>query len=102
MKWFALSLLFWRLNFLLLSGATHSGQMYHEAAALAGELDAGWNYRSKELMTLYSKAKAYEAGEKVTLGDKEFAPDVPPILSSASVWSPIPYPEEIGREETFY
>ncbi|BBJ99756.1 hypothetical protein Xcc3_10640 [Xanthomonas campestris pv. campestris] len=26
----------------------------------------------------------------------------PPILSSASVWSPIPYPEEIGREETFY
>ncbi|RFF65480.1 hypothetical protein D0A40_20510 [Xanthomonas campestris pv. raphani] len=28
--------------------------------------------------------------------------DVPPILSSASVWSPIPYPEEIGREETFY
>ncbi|MEA9906877.1 hypothetical protein VDG44_20545, partial [Xanthomonas campestris pv. raphani] len=25
--------------------------------------------------------------------------DVPPILSSASVWSPIPYPEEIGREE---
>ncbi|OOW73509.1 hypothetical protein Xant_04220 [Xanthomonas cissicola] len=28
--------------------------------------------------------------------------DVHPILSSASVWSPIPYPEEIGREETFY
>ncbi|MEB1361494.1 transposase, partial [Xanthomonas campestris pv. campestris] len=26
------------------------------------------------------------------------AADVPPILSSASVWSPIPYPEEIGRE----
>lgn len=66
--------LFWRLNFLLLSGATHSGQMYHEAAALAGELDARWNYRSKELMTLYSKAKAYEAGEKVSFGGKEFAP----------------------------
>ncbi len=44
--------LFWRLNFLLLSGATHSGQMYHEAAALAGELDPGWNYRSKELRTI--------------------------------------------------
>ncbi|WP_259177429.1 hypothetical protein, partial [Xanthomonas campestris] len=28
--------------------------------------------------------------------------DVPPILSSASVWSPIPYPEEIGREEALY
>ncbi len=66
--------LFWRLNFLLLSGATHSSAMYHEAAALAGELDPSWSYRSKELMTLYSKAKAYEAGEKVTLGGKEFAP----------------------------
>lgn len=31
--------LFWRLNFLLLSGATNSKQMYHEAAALARELD---------------------------------------------------------------
>ncbi|WP_219821233.1 hypothetical protein, partial [Xanthomonas arboricola] len=28
--------------------------------------------------------------------------DVPPILSSTSVWSPIPYPKEIGREEAFY
>ncbi|MFP3471163.1 hypothetical protein R0J90_14070, partial [Micrococcus sp. SIMBA_144] len=47
--------LFWRLNFLLLSGATNSRQMYHEAAALARELDPTWTYRSKELMTLYSK-----------------------------------------------
>ncbi|WP_232782288.1 MCP four helix bundle domain-containing protein, partial [Xanthomonas citri] len=30
------------------------------------------------------------------------ARDVPPILSSTSVWSPIPYPKEIGREEAFY
>ncbi|EFD7780891.1 helix-turn-helix domain-containing protein [Escherichia coli] len=66
--------LFWRLNFLLLSGATHSGQMYHEAAALAGELDPAWSYRSKELMTLYAKAKAYEAGEKVSFGGREYAP----------------------------
>lgn len=66
--------LFWRLNFLLLSGATNSKQMYHEAAALARELDPQWNSRSKELMTLLSKAKAYEAGEKVTFGGKEFAP----------------------------
>ncbi|MGD3047049.1 hypothetical protein, partial [Xanthomonas oryzae] len=28
--------------------------------------------------------------------------DVPPSLSSPSVWSPIPYPEEIGREEAFF
>jgi hypothetical protein len=66
--------LFWRINFLLLSGATHSGAMYHEAAALANELDPSWNYRSKELMTLYAKAKAYEAGEKVSFGGKELTP----------------------------
>lgn len=66
--------LFWRLNFLLLSGATHSSQMYYEAKALAGELAPAWAYRDKELMTLYSKAKAYEAGEKVSFGGREFAP----------------------------
>ncbi|MBD8483938.1 replication protein [Pseudomonas coleopterorum] len=66
--------LFWRLNFLLLSGATNSKQMYHEASALARELDPQWNSRSKELMTLFSKAKAYEAGEKVSFGGKDHAP----------------------------
>lgn len=66
--------LFWRLNFLLLSGATNSKQMYHEATALARELDPQWNSRSKELMTLFSKAKAYESGEKVTFGGKEYPP----------------------------
>lgn len=66
--------LFWRLNFLLLSGATNSSQMYYEAAALARELQAGWNYSKQELMTLYSKARQYEAGEKISFGGKEFAP----------------------------
>lgn len=66
--------LFWRLNFLLLSGATNSKQMYHEAAALARELDPQWNRRTKELMTLFSKAKAYEAGEKISFGGKDYAP----------------------------
>ncbi|QEO98799.1 histidine kinase-response regulator hybrid protein [Xanthomonas oryzae pv. oryzicola] len=28
--------------------------------------------------------------------------DIPPSLSSTSVWSPIPDPEEIGREEAFF
>jgi len=69
--------LFWRLNFLLLSGATNSGLMYHEAAALAGELDPRWNYRSKELMTLYSKAKANEAGETVEFNGRK----VPPLYT---------------------
>lgn len=66
--------LFWRLNFLLLSGATHSSQMYHEAAALAFELDPSWSYRSRELMTLYAKAKAYEAGDRINFGGRKFAP----------------------------
>jgi len=66
--------LFWRLNFLLLSGATNSKQMYHEAAALARELDPQWNSRSKELMTLFSKAKAYEAGERISYAGKDYPP----------------------------
>ncbi|HQT51697.1 MULTISPECIES: hypothetical protein [unclassified Acidovorax] len=66
--------LFWQLNFLLLSGATHSGQMYHEAAALAREIDPAWGYRTAELMTLYAKAKAYEAGERVTFAGRDYAP----------------------------
>ncbi|SFI75440.1 MULTISPECIES: replication protein [unclassified Pseudomonas] len=64
--------LFWRLNFLLLSGATNSKQMYHEASALARELDPQWDSRSKELMTLFSKAKAYESGERVSFGGKDY------------------------------
>ncbi|HGM7086370.1 TPA: replication protein [Pseudomonas aeruginosa] len=66
--------LFWRLNFLLLSGATNSKQMYHEAAALAREVDPQWNSRSKELMTLFSKAKAFESGERVSFAGKDYPP----------------------------
>lgn len=66
--------LFWHLNFLLLSGATNSSLMYHESATLARELDPSWNYRSRELMTLYAKAKMYEAGEKIEFNGKQFAP----------------------------
>ena len=66
--------LFWRLNFLLLSGATHSSQLYHEAAALARELDPRWGYRSAELMTLYSKARAYEAGETIEFAGRRWPP----------------------------
>ena len=64
--------LHWQLNFLLLSGATNSRLMYHEAATLARAIDDGWGYNCKELMTLYSKAKQFEAGEKVSFGDKEY------------------------------
>lgn len=77
--------LFWRLNFLLLSGATNSGHMYYEASALARELDPQWNSRSKVLMTLYSKAKAHEAGEKVSFGGKDYAPLYSVLWPSASI-----------------
>ena len=48
--------------------------MYYEAGAVARELDPSWNCRSKELMTLYAKAKQYEAGEKVEFGGRKYAP----------------------------
>lgn len=66
--------LFWRLNFLLLSGATNSSTMYAEAAELSKEIDPSWNHRSKELMTLYSKAKEYEAGGKVEFNGRQLTP----------------------------
>jgi hypothetical protein len=66
--------LLWRLNFLLLSGAAHSSTMYQEAAVLARELDPQWNCRSSELMTLYSKAKAHESGERIEFNGKQYSP----------------------------
>ena len=67
--------LFWQLNFLLLSGATHSRGMWHEAAAVAKRLDPDWGYASTELGTLYRKAMRFEAGERV-----EFAGRLYPAL----------------------
>ncbi len=66
--------LHWQTNFLLLSGATNSRLMYHEAATLARAIDDSWKYNSKELMTVYSKAKQFEAGEKVTFDGKQYPP----------------------------
>jgi hypothetical protein len=66
--------LHWHLNFLLLSGATNSVQMWHEAATLAREIDSTWGYRSPELSTLYRKAKAMEAGETVEWNGRQYPP----------------------------
>ena len=66
--------LFWQLNFLLLSGVTSSGQVWHEAAALAKELDPKWGYRSVELSTLYQKAKAHEAGNRIEFEGRKYSP----------------------------
>jgi len=66
--------MFWELNFLLLSGATHSGQMFHEARALAREIRflEGWN--EGDLSTLYRKAQAFERGERVQYNGHEYQP----------------------------
>ncbi|WP_354011523.1 replication protein [Endozoicomonas lisbonensis] len=69
-----MSLLFWQMNFLLLSGATHSGGLWHEAAELARQMDPNWGYRSSELSTLYRKARAFEAGEKVEFNGRRYPP----------------------------
>jgi hypothetical protein len=66
--------LHWQLNFLLLSGATNSNQMYREAASLASVINNSWGYHSKELSTLYRKAKALESGEKVVFEGKSYPP----------------------------
>ena len=67
-------MLHWQLNFLLLSGATHSQQMHFEAAALAREINPAWPYRPAELSTLYRKAQAFNAGEKVEFAGKQYPP----------------------------
>ncbi|PJE78044.1 hypothetical protein CI610_03024 [invertebrate metagenome] len=64
--------LFWQLNFLLLSGATNANLMYHEAAALAKQINPDWNYRTAELSTLYEKAKTYNAGQNIEFNGKQY------------------------------
>lgn len=66
--------LHWRLNFLLLSGATHSGQMFYEAEALAREIMGGWQHRPEELSTLYQRAQQMEAGETVEWNGRRYPP----------------------------
>lgn len=57
--------LFWHINFLLLSGATNSTLMWHEARELARQIDKSWDYNQDELSTLYTKAKSHEKGESI-------------------------------------
>jgi len=61
----SMSTLFWALNFLLLSGATTSNLMWHEAAALCREFGFGDFSRKDDLSTLYRRAKDYGAGKTI-------------------------------------
>jgi len=67
--------LHWSLNFLLLSGAVPANQLFREAQALAREVcpDFDKDVRSV-LSTLYRKAKAYEAGERIEFNGKTYPP----------------------------
>ena len=56
----------WCLNFLLLSGAVHSSQLFQEAQALVREVCPDFTKEVRSVLsTLYRKAQAYEAGEKI-------------------------------------
>ncbi len=65
----------WCLNFLLLSGAVHSSQLFQEAQALVREVCPDFSKEVRSVLsTLYRKAQAYEAGEKIEFGGKEYPP----------------------------
>ena len=67
--------LFWATNFMLLSGATHPGQMFHEVTALAREVCLGMESEVRSsLSTLYRKAQAHAAGERVEFNGKKLSP----------------------------
>ncbi len=66
-------LLFWSLNFLLLSGATNSTLMFYEASALCKEYGLGELKRKGELTTLYQKARQFEAGETVLHNGRHYS-----------------------------
>ena len=65
----------WCLNFLLLSGAVPANQLYPEAQALVREVcpDFSKDVRSV-LSTLYRKAKAHEAGERIEFNGRTYPP----------------------------
>jgi hypothetical protein len=65
----------WCFNFLLLSGAVHSSQLFYEAQALVREVcpDLPQDVRSV-LSTLYRKAQAYEAGQQVEFDGRKYPP----------------------------
>jgi hypothetical protein len=65
----------WCLNFLLLSGAVHSSQLFYEAQALVREVCPALPQDTRSVLsTLYRKAKAYEAGEKVEFNGRTYPP----------------------------
>ena len=67
-------LLFWQINFLMLSKATALSLMYHEAAVLAKTIDPCWGYRSEVLSTVYRKAALFRDGKQVEFNGRSYPP----------------------------
>lgn len=52
-------------------------------------------------LILLHDEKIFNVGELLPNRERDGG-DVPPLLSSATIWSPIPIDKEIGREEAIY
>ena len=65
----------WCLNFLLLSGAVTSNQLFQEAQALVREVCPDFTKEVRSILsTLYRKAQAYECGEKIEFDGRTYPP----------------------------
>ncbi|MGC9239991.1 MAG: hypothetical protein ACP5D5_10050 [Acidithiobacillus sp.] len=86
-------MLFWQLNFMLLSTAIEPSQLWFEAQALAHNLGVT-DYQSRELSTLYAKAKAYRQGETVEWNGRRMPPLYTPRNQTLIDWLQITPDEE--------
>lgn len=66
--------LFWCLNFLFQATPVPMSQFWYEAQALASEISPKEFYKPTDLTTLYNKALAYRAGERVSFNGKTYSP----------------------------
>ena len=65
-------MLFYMLNFLALSHQVTPSTFYHEAAAIAKEIDPMWTANSAELRTVYAKMKDYLDGKTVEFNGRTY------------------------------
>jgi hypothetical protein len=67
--------IFWRLNFMLLSGVIDPSRLYYEALALVKEICPDFDSDVNQVVsTLYDKAKRHDNGETVFFRGKEVTP----------------------------
>ncbi|WP_163650711.1 helix-turn-helix domain-containing protein [Modicisalibacter sp. 'Wilcox'] len=66
--------LHWSLNFLALAQPIKANHLHYEARVLAKEIAPGWSYQEAELGTVFSKAKAYAAGERIEFNGRQYPP----------------------------